>query len=138
MRKSTNPILIFDRSRQRRTALAQDIRSASSGWFLDSDFRCHSPDEIFTQSKENMAQAAFFDLSDMSDAEAARKFGSLHSDIPLVMVSDSDEYSILSWQLGACYYLMRPISPKNLRQALHKCKNYNTCRTTIKGGKQPC
>jgi Response regulator containing CheY-like receiver and SARP domains len=121
MTKSTAPILIFDRSGQRQTELAQDIRAASAGWVRNGDFYCYTPNVIFTQQIEASAQAAFFDLSDMEDAEAARKFNSLHSDIPLVVVSDNEEYGALSWQLGACYYLMRPITPKNLRQALWKC-----------------
>jgi len=114
-------ILIFDKSRESGEALAQSITISYGNLFGSPVFSFHDPEDVFTKALPDTAIAAFFMLSTFYDAEAARKFNAFHEDVPLVLVSDSGEYGALSWRLGTCYYLTRPIAGDKLRRALRKC-----------------
>ncbi len=110
-------IMIFDRSGEDREALAQALRAVLGLVSIS----LHDPEEVFSANLPQDARMAFFTLSGMYDVEAARKFGALHKDVPIVVVSDSKEYGVLSWSLGSCCYLLRPFGEKELPRAIHKC-----------------
>ncbi len=113
-------ILIFDRSREDGNALAQALRSLLGVVTIS----LHDPEEVFFESLPEDMDIAFFTLAGMYDAEAARKFGTLHKDVPMVVVSDSNEYGILSWSLGSCYYLLRPFGEKELPLAIQRYRTF--------------
>jgi two-component SAPR family response regulator len=110
-------ILIFDSSKENAEILAQALRTLLGAVMVS----LHNPEDVFTAPIPDDARMAFFTLSSMYDAEAARKFGALHKNIPMVMVSDSSDYGVLSWSLGSCYYLLRPFGENELPRAIHRC-----------------
>lgn len=110
-------ILIFDRSHEDGKALEQALRSLLGAVTVS----LHDPEEVFSQPMPQNVRMAFFTVTGMYDAEAARKFGALHENVPMVAVSDSREYGLLSWSLGSCYYLLRPFGERELPLALRCC-----------------
>ncbi len=117
-------ILVFEHSPERRESLTRLIRTR-----LDTmgtrrvKFHCFSPEDVFARQIPERAGAVFFALDSMYDAEAARKLGNIRSDIPMVFVSDSDEYCLESWEVDtASYYIRRPFGEAEVGAALEKCK----------------
>lgn len=110
-------ILIFDPCREDAGILAQALRSLLGAVRVS----LYAPEDVFSEKMPEDVRMAFFTVTGMYDAEAARKFGALREDVPMVVVSDSEEYGILSWSLGSCYYLLRPFGEKELPLALRHC-----------------
>ena len=110
-------ILIFDKSKEDAGVLAQALRSLLGAVTVS----LHTPEDVFSQSIPEDVRLAFFTVTGMYEAEAARKFGALRGDVPMVVVSDSKEYGILSWSLGSSYYLLRPFGEQELPMALKRC-----------------
>lgn len=114
-------ILIFEPSPQHGRLLARAIRSALGPRGLLAQFDFRQPGDVFTSPMPSDAWAAFFTLTSMYDLEAARKFSCVYRAVPLLVVSDSAEYALLSWHIGARYYLERPCPAGEIGAALLKC-----------------
>lgn len=113
-------ILVFDSSKEAGHELVEDIGTIMGTYMGGVNFSVHHPREVYEDNIQGGA-AAFFTLSTMYDAEAARKFNAFHKEVPLVVVSDSDQFGLLSWQLDACYYLLRPLEEEKVMNAIHIC-----------------
>lgn len=115
-------ILIFEPSLERREQLMPPIRAQlNARGMLHVEFACFEPGDVFLTPMPVTAWAAFFTLGSMYDVEAARHFSKLRGEIPLAVISDSDEYGLEGYSF-AVYYLLRPFSGKELDSALRKCR----------------
>ena len=119
-------ILIFDRSKEAGEALAREIRSAYKR-LSGAVFTVRDPEEVFTGPMPEKPFAAFFVFGGMYDAEAARKFHAIWSGVPVVVVSEGGEGAedaVMAFPLGACDYLVRPITAEKLKEAVKRCANH--------------
>ena len=114
-------ILVFDSCQETALALASEIQDRLKGRQGELKVICHDPTEVFLRPLQKKPLAAFFALSGMYDLEAARKFHATQGDVPLVIVSNSGEYALMSYDLGACDYLIRSINTKSLSEAINRC-----------------
>ena len=115
-------ILLFEPSEECRDALTLSLRvHLDSMKIQDVEFMYFNPDDVFTKPMPEEALAVFFSLSCMNDVETARHFNKLREEIPLVMVSDTDEFVLETNSTGAVFYLVRPIDEGFLYMALDRC-----------------
>ena len=118
-------ILIFNKSKEEGEALAREIRSTYRR-LSGAAFTVRNPEEVFTGPLPEKPFAAFFVLGNMYDAEAARKFHTIRGGVPLIIVSNNGESAIMSYDWGACDYLVRPFGRERLKEALKRCVNRQT------------
>ena len=117
-------IHIFGASAEKREHLKSTIKAGikDMDWQLDVKFLCHAPDEVFYKPLHKKAWAAFFVVESMYDMEAARKLGFVRVDIPVVLISDDDEYCPFSYNLATTrYYLEWPSLAQEIKPALKHC-----------------
>ena len=120
-------LIIFEASKEHRKKLMQSVHSHMRAMGTRKlEFECFEPQNVFSQPMPEEARAAFFTLGSMYDLEAARHFGKLRKGIPIIAVSDSEEYGLEGYDFAE-YYLLRPFSEEQLDSALRKCAMPRTC-----------
>ena len=113
--------IIFEPSKEHQKKLMRSVRSHMRVMGVRKlAFECLEAGDVFSQPMPEEAWAAFFTLGSMYDLEAARHFGKLRKEIPIVAVSDSEEYGLEGYSFAE-YYLLRPFSVEELGGALRKC-----------------
>lgn len=65
--------------------------------------------------------AVFVAVNSMLAVEAARQIVWLNSTAALVVVSSSPEYGVEAVRLGAAHYLLEPLCPADISEALERC-----------------
>jgi len=114
-------ILIFEQARGNREKLERDVRSRLDAIGIRHvEFLYFIPGDVFSNPLPDTARAAFFTLGSMYDVEAACHFNKLRKRIPVVIVSDSEQYCQEGYNF-AVYYLLRPFTWEDLGKALSKC-----------------
>jgi len=110
-------ILVFAKSTETGENLAREI-----GEQYDAQITCRDPADVFKEPLPDNPEAVFFAVSDMYDAEAARKYHALHGDVPLVIASGDAEYGVWSYSVAAGYFMTLPTGRDKIQKALGKCK----------------
>ncbi|MDL2237297.1 hypothetical protein LJC56_05650 [Christensenellaceae bacterium OttesenSCG-928-K19] len=113
-------LLLLDSDRARQDAIARQIReSLATDTEISFDFQRQR--KIFDALPEKDFVAVWIWIGGMDDLEAARLLARVAPKLPLVFYSDSDEYAIESYRIGACYYLEYPVNVSALNEALIRC-----------------
>lgn len=63
-------------------------------------------------------------LNGMAGLEAVRKLREKAPDVPLLWISDED-YSLFGYQYRVTYFLRKPVSDVQLREAIASCLRYS-------------
>lgn len=113
-------LLLLDSDCARQEAIARQIRKGlAAGTEISFDLQRHR--KIFDALPEKDYVAAWIWIDGMDDLEAARLLARVAPGLPLVFYSDSGEYAIESYRIGACYYLEYPANASTLNEALKRC-----------------
>lgn len=88
------------------TAVIDSVEDAI-GWFQQND-----PPDL-----------AFVDVQ-LSDGTSFEIFDSIDPGCPLIFVTAYDEYAIRAFKLNSIDYLLKPVDPKELKQAMEKFQRY--------------
>lgn len=84
---------------------------------------CKSATEAFNEVTAQRPDVVFLDIQmpGKSGIELAEELQLQKTNI--VFVTAYDEYAIRAFRLSAIDYLLKPVDPKHLIQAIHKCRN---------------
>jgi len=116
--------LIYESNFDKREKLADYIRAHLNAMGLvHIRFHYYTPRDVFNMAANDVAAAwaAFITIDSQRDADAAEMFGKTYCDIPMVVVSDTAEYGLVSWSWGTKFYLKRPFDNEEMQTALKKC-----------------
>lgn len=113
-------ILVFDESKVAAMRLIDEIEDIVKNINYDITFYIYKPNDVFAKETIEKGKLIFFTIENMYDLEAARKFAIFHNDSTLIIVSNTEEFGTWSWELGADYYLVKPIERKELLKAIVK------------------
>ena len=61
-------------------------------------------------------------IGDGDGISVARKIRDLNADVPIVFVTSSRDYAIDSYDVNAVHYLMKPVTPQAVDEALKRCQ----------------
>ncbi|MBL7778644.1 MAG: response regulator [Chitinophagales bacterium] len=84
---------------------------------------CKNATEALTEINAHHPDVIFLDIQmpGKSGIELAEEIQ--HQKSSIVFVTAHDEYAIRAFRLSAIDYLLKPVDPKQLIQAVHKCQN---------------
>lgn len=80
-------------------------------------------DAIVWFQKNNPPDLAFVDVQ-LADGTSFEIFDSIDPGCPLIFVTAYDEYAIRAFKLNSIDYLLKPVDPKELKQAIEKFERY--------------
>lgn len=113
-------ILLLDNNQTRKDKVQNSIRRALPG--LKPRFESFAQHDVFGQLPHKPYAAAFIWIGGMLDIEATRQLVRTCPEVPAVIVSDSEEYGLESYNIGLLkYYLLYPVDEAELRHALELC-----------------
>lgn len=113
-------IFIFDESDNTTNVIVETFNKLLIDEKEKLNYNLLSSKDIFRGEVPNKADIVFFNISNMYDVEAVKKFRAFNKLSTLIIISDSKEYGILSWSLDAIYYILKPITEDDLIKAINK------------------
>lgn len=86
----------------------------------DYTLRCFGSYHVFEAGAPD-ADIIFLEVNSMLDVEVGRKLHQLGPKSRLVVVSNSSDYSLEAFAMGARQYLVQPVTAAQLHRAVHRC-----------------
>lgn len=71
------------------------------------------------------------EMPGMNGIELAERISALDTDIQIVFVTAYEQYAIKAYELGAIYYVLKPVTPEKIAKALTRAMRVQTMRRTI-------
>lgn len=113
-------ILIFDENEESISTIINTFNELFKEKIKKINYKLLKSKDVFEEKLPKKINLVFFNISNMYDVEALRKFKAFNENIPVIIISDSKEYGVVSWSLGANYYLLKPIHESDLLIAIKK------------------
>ncbi len=62
-------------------------------------------------------------MDDLNGIQVAKEIRKTFSETPIIFASSSREYAVESYEIGAAYYILKPVTPEKLAPAFLRCQN---------------
>lgn len=118
-------IIICDDNREDAKKIGQmlDEYSAANGFDVQKSF-CNSADELISMCERKDFDIFILDvmLGEHNGIDIAREIRKKFVHAPIIFMSCSRDYAVESYEIGAEYYMLKPVNRERFIAAMEKCR----------------